>query len=57
MALKKIAYTDETKGVWSCTDCGWESDETDFLRNPRPPDHPCPKQERRKPAFDSSDDR
>jgi hypothetical protein len=64
MTLKRITYATEHKGVWACTDCPWESEETDFLRNPRPPDHVCPKREQRPsacnspqaPTFDSSDE-
>jgi hypothetical protein len=37
MALKKITYATEHKGVWACTDCPWESEETDFLRDPSRP--------------------
>jgi hypothetical protein len=55
MALKKITYTDESRGVWSCPDCGWESEIVDFRRNPTAPHHYCPNQERRGPAFDSDD--
>jgi len=55
MALYKIDYMDRT-GVWSCPDCGWESEKTNFLANPSPPSHLCPKHERLNPVFDSSDD-
>jgi len=58
MALKKITYHTEDKGVWSCPDCGWESEQVDFRRNP-PPYHRCPKAQKRQdepePSFDDLD--
>jgi hypothetical protein len=56
MALKKITQANENKGWWACTDCGWESEETDFLQYPNPPSHLCAKGQKREPTFDSDEE-
>jgi hypothetical protein len=55
MALKKITQANESKGVWACTECSWESRKQIFY-HPDPPNHLCPRQERRQPTFESSDE-